>query len=360
MENGCKIDSKKLTNYIGWGGILTLIQLFFIENINLFSIILLISLNSFLGLLFDFSLGKLIYGQSWWMKNLFHNHTTCVCQKSRDWVKNNVTRIVFSRALISIPILFLALKSAPFITNVDISIKAKILEKKIKSNYISSTISIVGILNKEIIKGKKGNYYKVELKNVTHQEKVLFPTGKYVIDELDDNLLIPLNSFTDSVYNILKEGFDCKLYVRGIADQLGNDSFRGNFEDGYGASEGFSNFYIFPEEGNFYTSQKLLQRIKPPFTNEELPNLRGRFLQKIIEQHFTDINPPEILEGRVTNNILREDRSGFLLMYVDWESNKFTWLPEWLKQIGILLLSILSFNINIDLKKWLKIALKIK
>ena len=359
MTKSFKIDNIRLINYIGWAGLLAIVQLFFLENINLLSIVILIFLNTLLGVLIEFLIGNYIYNE-WWKSSFLLNRTTCACSSCNNWVENHLMELLVKRSIISILIVIANLSLTPITTNVDVSIHAKILERKIKSNYITPTVSVIGILNKELIKGKKGNYYKVELSNATHNEKVLFPTGKYVIDELDNNLLIPVNSFTDSVYRILEKGFDCKLYVRGIADQLGNNSFRGNFDMNYSERQGFSRFSIYPKEHNYYISKERQITIKSPFNNSHLPNLRGRFLQNIFENYFQDIETPKILEGRVTDNISREDRSGFLLMYVDWESNKFTWLPEWLKQLGLLLFSFLSFRINFDVFKWLKVVFKIK
>ena len=348
-----KLNLKRFTNYFAWGGILTFIESFWLDGISSFPVIYLIILNGIIGFSVEYWFGKFMYND-WYRSGSLINSTTCDCRVCRRWTKENIKSVIVTRMVLSILII------VPFVVNcrcilpknINLSVQAKILEKRIKARGFNTvSFSIIALLDKELVKGKKGDYYKVDLNNSALKKKVLFPTGKYVIGKLDENLLIPMNSFTDSVYTILKEGFDCDLFVRGNADVLGKHSFQDVFVKGYGKKEGFSKFQVYPIEDEFYGRISTYRTIKEPFNNNDLPDLRGRFLQSIFEDHFQDLTTPSILEGKVTNSVSRLDRSGYLLMYVDWDSNNFSWFPKWIHQILLFLFNLFVVNLQFKLSK---------
>lgn len=356
MASICKISYSRFSNYFLWGSTLTIVELFILDDISFLSFLFLIIINSFLGIIIEYYFGKHIYS-SWWQDGFGHNSTTGTCILCKSWFSDNLYEAIVKRFMLSIPIILLIYIFAPFITNVNVTTQIKLFEKKIKSNKYIKSISFVSIIDQEYISGKKGNYYKIELHKATLKKKVLFQKGEYIIDNLDNNLLIPLNFFIDSVYKVIDLGYPCSLYIRGTADMLSHESFEGFFEKGFGTKEGFSEFQILRKEGNGYNPQETNRIITSPFKNGDLPDLRGRFLQKIFEDHYKNIPSPKLLEGKVSKSISSEDRNGFLIMYVDWENRN--WLPNWLHQIVAVIISLIgTLAFSVDLRKWLKFLIK--
>lgn len=361
MSKEFELDNKNLLTYFGWGGLYTIIELFSIGNLGLFSIFLLFIINGFVILTIETFLGKILYGNSWWKQSFFVNRVTCKCGSCYDWRKKNTLKQVIIRVLLVFPICWIVLKISPFLVgNMSIALEAKILEKKLGKGIVTSVFSVIKIQNDEFVKGKKGDYYKVELNSPDVKEKVLFPTGRYVIDDLDNRLLIPVNKFMNEVYETIESGKKADLFVRGNADLLGNETFQGNFENNYEIKEGFSQFSIHPYDGRYYSSIPQLIKINEPFRNSDLPDLRGRFLQKKIYDNHSNLKMPKILEGKVINRVSFEDRSGYLIMYVDWDSNGFSWIPDWLMNVIMFLISFFSLKIKLKPKKWLDLIINVK
>lgn len=352
-----KVSPKRTLTYLGWGCLATMFQTYQFEEVAVTSIIRLAILNTFLFYLIDFFLGKIIY-PNWWANGI-NNRFLCACSDCEEMRTSAKFRLLITKIAICASIVFLVKFAFPITTNLNYVHSAEMLEKKLKQNYITPKFSVVGILNREFVRGKNGRYYKVTLNDVLYSKKILFEEGKYTIDQFDDRLLIPMNVFLDSVYNVVEKGYKCELFVKGSADFKGNEVFKRSFDSEYGISEGFSYFTIYPKFGNSFIPENEGTQIEEPITNSELPNLREKFLQYIFSEYITDLKEPVILEGDVTPNISSEDRNGYLYMYVDWESKKIKIIPTWLSNLINLLISLISISIDIKLKKWLKIKLKI-
>lgn len=360
MTKEFEFENKSLLTYLGWGGLYTIVELFSIGNIGLYSILPLFIINGFAILMIESFFGKNLY-DSWWKKSFLLNRVTCNCSSCSNWRNDNRLRQIIVRLILALPLCWIVPKFSPLlISNMSIAIEAKILEKKLGKGIITSVFSVIKIQNDEFVKGKKGDYYKVELKSPDAKEKILFPTGRYVIDDLDNRFLIPINKFMHEVYETMDAGKDCDLFVRGNADILGNETFKGNFEKNYGAREGFAQFSIHSYDGRFYSSTPRMIKINEPFRNSALPDLRGRFLQKKIYENHSEIKAPIILEGKVIDRVSFEDRSGYLIMYIDWDSNGFSWIPDWLMYIINILISIFSLKIKFKPKEWLDLKINIK
>lgn len=176
-------------------------------------------------------------------------------------------------------------------------------------------------VNQDLVKGKKGKCYLVNLKSADAEEMVLFKAGKYVINDPNNSFAISLDDFMANVYLRLKdEGVNCQLYVKGSADVSGHTTFLKKIDERYGSKEGFTKIEYLKalDKGhNFFTNEIQTQRIGDEYSNSDLPFLRGKFIQYWIKQRFNSVTPI-ILEGAVEGKKPNASlRNAYLYLFVE-------------------------------------------
>lgn len=208
----------------------------------------------------------------------------------------------------------------------EIKIDIEKLTVELRSTKETEYYEVKKIPNPEIIEDIKGDYFVVDLKIAQRNEKVLFSSGEYVIEDLNEEFVNALGKFMDEVYNKLDKGVECRLYVKGSADIAGQETFKKSIDNRFGAEEGFTTIeYLKAIEGSksLFSQTKQLQSIGSEYTNTDLPNLRGKFIQFKITQNYKNIRPT-ILQGSVEGTKPDEKlRNAYLFLYVNWEKKKY-------------------------------------
>jgi hypothetical protein len=166
--------------------------------------------------------------------------------------------------------------------------------------------------DKELVKGRVGRYYVVDLKNAASGIRYYFDGGKYTISRSIPEFRTSLNAFIKDVLGKLDGNVNYELLVRGRADRK---PWQGQLDSTHAYSQVT---FLRSAGGDKYLSEVGEKRFDPSgLTNDDLPNLRASFLREIVTETYP-VKPPMILEGTVSSTDDEKDRNVELLLYVDW------------------------------------------
>lgn len=169
----------------------------------------------------------------------------------------------------------------------------------------------------EVVEGYKGRYFQVQLKDADQTIKLLFGPGEYHMSKTDfrDNYGSVIGAFVTEALTAIKKNdrAGVKLFVQGSADISGASSFRGNLDESFYYDE----LSLLPLKGseNFGGNEESRTVREKGFTNEDLPNLRGRFMQEMIGFYSKKLSPI-LLEGSVKKAVDKEDRNAVIYLFL--------------------------------------------
>ena len=175
--------------------------------------------------------------------------------------------------------------------------------------------------NNEIVKGLKGKYLVIDIRDIEEKEPIYFPTGKYVIEN-PPKYQNAIDEFGKAIVEKLsrsKKKINYEIFVKGSADILGEDSFRGNFVPNYTDSYKEICFLKRYKDADYlFITEQSCSRINEPFLNKDLPNLRAMFLKELFDNYYGEsFNArTKILEGSVADFISGLQRSATLILYL--------------------------------------------
>lgn len=190
-----------------------------------------------------------------------------------------------------------------------LALKKKLSETGLKTNFYDIDI----IPNNELVKGKKGTYYTVYLKDARRRRRLQFPDARYVLRRTR-RLRASLSKFVRDVVAPLQSGVRYTLYVRGRA------SARTMRPRRQVRRQRFDQVTYLPETSAdvYDANQTRTVEIGRRYDNETLPFLRAAFLQKTV----ADLIPfaaPKILESKVSDSRARREQFAELLLFVEWK-----------------------------------------
>lgn len=165
--------------------------------------------------------------------------------------------------------------------------------------------------DRELVGGRRGRYYVVDLKNADSGVRFFFEGGRYTLSRADGEFRRSLNAFILDILNKLDGNVRHDLYVRGSADRA---SYEGRFEEGHLYRQ---IRYLRNAGGDRYTSDIGERQLGTVVRNQDLPELRAMFLSRIVAEAYP-VKPPKILEGAVTAKTSNRDRNAELILFVDW------------------------------------------
>ena len=165
--------------------------------------------------------------------------------------------------------------------------------------------------DKELIRGRVGRYYVVDLKNAASGVRFFFDGGKYTLARGSQEFRAALNTFVGDVLSKFNGKVEYSLFVRGSADQK---SYEGTFEPGAEFRRVSFLRSLGQDKYGVETSEHI---IDGKIHNKDLPDLRAAFMQKLVADNYPT-KPPVILEGSVSDKVNDRDRNVELILYVDW------------------------------------------
>lgn len=171
----------------------------------------------------------------------------------------------------------------------------------------------------------EGRYYVIEINDGDPKKQFQFETGKYVTDVLKREFYNSVEEFRKDLRRL--DTLECKykIYVKGSADRLGAENFRGELVSGYGEAQGFTHIKCCKKkELNKFSYKEFVENhiIGNTFINDDLPFLRAKFMQDALhEMRLESI----LLEGKVDPKVDPELRNVTLYICVNWEGGKNKW-----------------------------------
>jgi hypothetical protein len=165
--------------------------------------------------------------------------------------------------------------------------------------------------DKELVRGRQGRYYVVDMKNATSGIRYYFSGGKYVLSAGNQEFRTSLNTFVADILSKFEGKVRYDLFVRGTAD---GKPYEGRFEPGY---EFRSIKFVRSLGGDKYGVETGQRDVADTVRNSDLPDLRAAFMQRLIADAYP-LKKPIILEGTVTAKTDDKDRNAELILFVDW------------------------------------------
>jgi hypothetical protein len=271
----------------------------------------------------------------WWPAACKSGHKSpieCDHHKTPLWIIKREHNNTFRNVCILILFLATELMILPYIfkskgsvkhekINTELNFSFDDLKIKLKTGMETDYVAIDRIPNHEIVKGRPGDYYLINIKNSRTSDKIYFQAGEFTIPDLDENFVTSLRKFMTDVYGKVNNKVACQLYAKGSADHKGQETFKKYLDSYYGDTLNFKEIEYLPKIDRAETQfspELTVQSIPTVFTNSDLPNLRGKFIQCKIARTYTDISPPIILEGSVNDKDGEAFRNAYLIMYVNW------------------------------------------
>lgn len=186
------------------------------------------------------------------------------------------------------------------------------LKERMAYGYSTDDYNVEVFPDNEMIKGKKGSYYVIDLKDAEGGAKFGFAAGKYTLDRSDKKFRKALSVFMRDVAEKLEGNIDYQLMVRGSADAA---AYRGLQNKDYQYRE----ISYLPEvgEGRYLTTETVRQ-VEVKIVNEDLPFLRAKYLKELVGDVYPT-SVANILEGQITSKVNKRDRNAELLLFVNWD-----------------------------------------
>lgn len=274
--------------------------------------------------------GKNIYKEDWWQQGFPLARISCGCNSCKEWRRSRHKFLFLSfplliLSLFTLTICVFMLPHIPFdygtgqkISKTKLFLKIKDIEFSLEQTVENKSYKIRRVPTDELVENKIGKYYIVDLKYSLASEKLLFEPGRYVISPSNEKFIDCTSKFIDSIYSYLHAGYNSEIFVKGSADILSHNTFAGKLDEKFGRLQGFSAFNILPkmEDGRWTEIFKVF-KVGDNFSNNELPNLRGRFIQYTFEKVFKNIKKPILLEGEIELKESSQYRNAYLILYFD-------------------------------------------
>lgn len=186
-----------------------------------------------------------------------------------------------------------------------------VLKDKMSARLSTPNYDVEVYPDKEMIRGRTGRYYVVDLKNATSGIRYFFAGGKYTLGLGNPEFRASLNTFIGDILTKFEGKVRYDLFVRGNADEK---PYQGPFEAGY---EFRTIKYVRSLGNDKYGVETSERNVGGYVRNEDLPDMRAAFMQRVIAEAYP-LKAPTILQGAVTTKTDDKDRNAELLLYVDW------------------------------------------
>ena len=189
------------------------------------------------------------------------------------------------------------------------------LKKRMSTTGIETNFYDLKILPvTELVKGRKGRYYAVYLRDARRKRRFQFRGGRYVIRRFDTRFRASLAAFTRDVIAPLQGGLTYALYVRGSASsrpmrRKRKQSKKISFDTIEYLREAGADIYDANARGTVEVERR--------YGNEELPYLRAAFLSKMMGDSVPFARPT-ILQSAVADTKSRKAQFAEILLFVEW------------------------------------------
>jgi ribonuclease HI len=186
------------------------------------------------------------------------------------------------------------------------------LKAQYESPVLTSHYNISLYPDEELVKGKKGRYYLIDVKNSANGLGFKFDGGRYVIDRNLPEFKTSIDMLVQELVSKLDGKVDYQFMARGRAD---NSAWKGRFAPGHVYS---SIKYLPSTKDAKYDGAMTEETLDGrKLGNQNLPNLRGEFMSRLVGQAYP-AKAPIVLQGVVSPQQDSNKRGSELILYVGW------------------------------------------
>ena len=185
------------------------------------------------------------------------------------------------------------------------------LRRALDSKMSTTGYKIEALTEPELVGGRKGRYYLVELKNQKSGDRFTFDSGKYTFQSTRSAYKASFNSFASDILKQLETKAKFDIYVRGSADA---QAYEGQFEPGFE----YRKITYLPSTRGTYLPRPATVAVTGSIKNTDLPNLRGEYLRGYLAELYP-AKPAQLLEGAVTRKDNPAARNTELILFIAWD-----------------------------------------
>jgi hypothetical protein len=186
-----------------------------------------------------------------------------------------------------------------------------LMRDRMAARWVTPNFDIEAFPARELVGGRSGRYYVVDLKDAASGVRFYFEGGKYTLRATDAEVRRALNAFIAEVLSHMQGAVRYELFVRGSAD-------RKPYEGRPDPTTPMQRVaYLRAAGPDRYLGEQGETVIDTIVRNRDLPNLRAGFLRDLVAATYP-VKVPVVLEGAVTDKIDDRDRNVELILFVDW------------------------------------------
>lgn len=185
------------------------------------------------------------------------------------------------------------------------------LHNALDAKMATNTYRVEPFAEGDLVGGRNGRYYRIDLKASKSGQFFTFDSGKYTLQASKADYKSAFQAFAGDVLKQLEGRASFELFVRGSAD---GQAYNGPFEPGFD----YRRIAYLPSNGRGkYLANLATIGLGSTVRNADLPNLRGEFLRGYLAQLYP-LKPATLLEGQVMKKDSSAARNSELILFVAW------------------------------------------
>lgn len=185
------------------------------------------------------------------------------------------------------------------------------LHNALDAKMATSAYRVEPMSDPDLVTGRLGRYYRIDLKSPKSGQLFTFDSGKYTLQGNKAEYRLAFQSFAGDVLKQLEGRTSFEIFVRGSAD---GQAYSGPFEPGFE----FRRLAYLPGNGRGkYLANPASVALGNTVRNIDLPNLRGEFLRGYLAQLYP-VKPATLLEGQVMKKDNPAARNTEIILFVAW------------------------------------------
>jgi len=193
-----------------------------------------------------------------------------------------------------------------------------ILHQRLEIKYKTDFYTITPLPDREVIVGKRGFYFSLEIHEPYSKEQVFFNCCEYTLDNITDKkFLYSFGKFCEDVLLITEmQKRDYEIFVRGSAD-IGTN-FTGTFNPRYI----FERIEVLRKNKqlNQFEYDVVEKEVPKTFQNKHLPNLRANYIKILLSNmRYIEEEKVHILDGEEKFYYNPTERNVLMLLYINYE-----------------------------------------
>jgi hypothetical protein len=189
----------------------------------------------------------------------------------------------------------------------------KDLHKDMDASLFAEHYDVRPLPGNELISGKRGSYYVVNLRNAESGNRFIFPGGEFTLGADEAQLKQALSHFASEVVTKLQADHKTvEIFVRGRADKSPMNGRPAVGDPSYRRIKVLH--LVGPDR---YADAPTEKTTGTPVDNRDLPDLRAAYLGKLVNTAIPAANSV-ILDGAIADDANEYERTASIILWVPW------------------------------------------